>query len=281
MPHPLVDPEPVKAYLRQLQAQLCQTVCAIDPQVICAKDDWTHASGGGGCSQSLKAGAVFEKGGINFSDVQGSELPPSASLERPHLVGKAFRALGLSLVLHPLNPYVPTTHINLRFFIAASESEEPAWWFGGGFDLTPYYGFKEDAVHWHRMAQQACEPFGPTLYPDYKAACDRYFYLPHRKEARGIGGLFFDNVKQPDFEQCFSFIRSVGEHFIKAYIPIVERRKDLPYGDRERAFQCYRRGRYVEFNLLYDRGTRFGLQSKGRTESILMSLPPQVNWEYN
>ena len=275
------ETESVKAWLLDFQARLIQDLCAIDAKIVCRKDDWKRMEGGGGYSQSLSEGAVFEKGGINFSDVHGKALPEAATLERPQLAGKRFRAMGISLVLHPLNPYVPTTHMNLRFFTAGDEADEPVWWFGGGFDLTPYYGFEEDAVHWHRIAQQACEPFGKKLYKTYKAACDDYFYLPHRDEARGIGGLFFDDLNEPDFDHCFAFTRSVGEHFSQAYLPIVLRRKDHPYSDRERAFQNYRRGRYVEFNLLYDRGTRFGLQSGGRTESILMSLPPRVAWQYD
>ena len=278
------SPEPVQAYLQDLQARIYQAFRAMDSQAICSREDWTREEGGWGCSQTLHEGTVFEQGGINFSDVHGKELPASATVKRPQLAGNHFRATGLSLVIHPRNPYVPTVHMNLRFFSTRGNGEtdeEPVWWFGGGFDLTPYYGFQEDAVHWHRLAQQACQPFGSSRYPMYKSACDRYFYLPHRKEARGIGGLFFDDVNQPHFKHCFAFVRSVGDHFLRAYSPIIERRKDLPYGDRERAFQSYRRGRYVEFNLLYDRGTRFGLQSGGRTESILMSLPPQATWQYD
>jgi coproporphyrinogen III oxidase len=224
---------------------------------------------------------VFEKAGVNFSEVSGNRLPPSATAQRPELAGRGFQALGVSLVIHPRNPYVPTSHANVRFFVAELDGHAPVWWFGGGFDLTPYYGFREDAVQWHRTAWEACAPFGPGVYPRFKRWCDEYFYLKHRNEPRGIGGLFFDDLNEWGFDDCFAFTRSVGDHFPLAYLPIVRRRKDTAFGDREIAFQHYRRGRYVEFNLVYDRGTLFGLQSGGRTESILMSLPPRVSWRYD
>jgi len=229
----------------------------------------------------MEDGTVFEKAGINFSHVFGAELPPSATAARPELTGRSFQAMGVSLVIHPHNPYVPTTHANVRFFVAEKAGADPVWWFGGGFDLTPYYGFREDAVHWHRLAQEACTPFGKDIYPRYKKWCDDYFYIKHRNEPRGIGGLFFDDLNAGGFEYCCSLMISIGNHFLPAYLPIVERRKDIAYGEREKDFQRYRRGRYVEFNLVYDRGTLFGLQSGGRTEAILMSLPPQVNWRYD
>ena len=223
---------------------------------------------------------MIEKGGVNFSHVKGSSLPPSASSKRPELAGKAFEAMGVSLVIHPNNPMVPTSHMNVRFFIAGADTEKPVWWFGGGFDLTPYYGFQEDAIHWHQTAKKACEPFGPDVYADYKRWCDEYFYLKHRDEQRGIGGLFFDDLNEPSFEHSFALMQSVGDHFVPAYIPIIEKRQQLPFNEGHRDWQLYRRGRYVEFNLVFDRGTLFGLQSGGRTESILMSLPPLVKWEY-
>ncbi|MEE9551670.1 MAG: oxygen-dependent coproporphyrinogen oxidase, partial [Gammaproteobacteria bacterium] len=245
------------------------------------QDDWQRDEGGGGRSRVMQNGKIFEQAGINFSHVFGDSLPPSATTHRPELAGRCFQALGDSLVIHPLNPYVPTTHMNVRFFMAEKEGEDPIWWFGGGFDLTPYYGFEEDARHWHKTARDACMEFGDDVYSRYKHWCDKYFYNKHRQEPRGIGGLFFDDLNEWGFEKCFSFIQSIGDQFLKAYLPIVERRKDTPYGERERNFQLYRRGRYVEFNLVYDRGTLFGLQSGGRTESILMSLPPLVKWQYN
>ncbi|WP_145519577.1 oxygen-dependent coproporphyrinogen oxidase, partial [Yersinia bercovieri] len=225
--------------------------------------------------------AVFEQAGVNFSHVSGATLPASATAHRPELAGRSFQALGVSLVIHPLSPYLPTSHANVRFFIAEKPGEDPVWWFGGGFDLTPFYGFEEDAVHWHQTAYQLCQPFGEQVYPRYKKWCDDYFYIKHRNEARGIGGLFFDDLNSPDFDSCFRFTQAVGDGFLAAYLPIVERRKALRWGERERQFQLYRRGRYVEFNLVWDRGTLFGLQTGGRTESILMSLPPLVRWEYN
>jgi coproporphyrinogen III oxidase len=237
--------------------------------------------GGGGRSRVLRQGAVFEQAGVNFSHVTGGRLPPSATAARPELAGRSFEALGVSLVIHPENPYVPTSHANLRFFVAAKAAEAPVWWFGGGYDLTPCYPDREDILHWHRAARAACEPFGPDVYARYKAWCDRYFYLQHRGETRGVGGLFFDDLNEGGFERCFDFMRAVGDSYLGAYLPIVRRRKDRAWGERERAFQLYRRGRYVEFNLLYDRGTLFGLQSGGRTESILMSLPPLAAWRYD
>ena len=225
-------------------------------------------------------GGVFEQAGVGFSHVFGPGLPPSATAQRPELAGRSFEAVGVSLVFHPHNPYVPTTHMNVRFFLAEREGHDPVWWFGGGFDLTPYYGFEEDAVHFHRTARAACEPFGPEAYPRYKQWCDEYFYLRHRGEPRGIGGLFFDDLQEGGFDNAFAFLRSVGDHFLAAYLPIAQRRRETAYGERERDFQLYRRGRYVEFNLVWDRGTLFGLQSGGRTESILMSLPPVVRWRY-
>lgn len=245
-------------------------------------DNWRHEQGGGGGrTRILTAGAVFEKAGVNFSHVAGDQLPSAATEKRPELKGRAFQAMGVSVVVHPINPYVPTAHMNVRFFIATQKNAAPIWWFGGGYDLTPYYGFAEDCRHWHETAQAACDPFGTDIYASYKKWCDDYFYLPHRQEPRGIGGLFFDDLNAWQFKRCFDFIKSVGDSFVHAYLPIVKRRKDITYGDRERNFQLYRRGRYVEFNLLYDRGTLFGLQSGGRTESILMSLPPLVAWRYN
>ncbi len=276
-----IDIEAVRNYLITLQDQICQQVELCDQKQKFLIDDWQRDSGGGGRTRVLTDGAVFEQAGVNFSEVFGDNLPGSATAHRPELAGRNFRAMGVSLVLHPHNPYVPTSHANVRFFIAEKPGAEPVWWFGGGFDLTPFYGNREDCKHWHQTAQQACQPFGDDLYAKYKAWCDDYFFLKHRNEPRGIGGLFFDDLNSPDFEHAFEFMQSVGDHYLPAYLPIVERRKDTEYGQRERDFQLYRRGRYVEFNLVYDRGTLFGLQSGGRTESILMSLPPVVNWKYN
>lgn len=273
--------EPVIDYLTGLQDRICQGIAGADGAAEFKEDSWTREEGGGGRSRVLTEGAVFEQAGINFSHVTGASLPPSATAHRPELAGRRFQATGVSLVIHPRNPYVPTSHANVRFFIAEKEGAEPIWWFGGGFDLTPYYGEDEDCVHWHRVAKAACEPFGPEVYPRYKQWCDEYFFLRHRNEPRGVGGLFFDDLNEWGFEKSFAFMRSVGDHYLDAYLPIVARRKDTPYGERERDFQLYRRGRYVEFNLVYDRGTLFGLQSGGRTESILMSLPPLVRWRYN
>jgi len=271
----------VRAYLLDLQDRLCAELAAEDGGKGFREDAWQRPEGGGGRTRVLEDGAVFEKAGVNFSEVSGGKLPPSATAQRPELAGRSFQALGVSLVIHPRNPYVPTSHANVRFFMAERDGHAPVWWFGGGFDLTPYYGFREDAVQWHRTAWEACAPFGPEVYPRYKRWCDEYFYLKHRGEPRGIGGLFFDDLNEGGFDDCFAFVRSVGDHYALAYLPIVRRRKDTPYGEREVAFQHYRRGRYVEFNLVYDRGTLFGLQSGGRTESILMSLPPRVSWRYD
>jgi coproporphyrinogen III oxidase len=277
----IIDAEAVLAYLADLQDRICTAVEQIDGAVRFQEDRWDRPEGGGGRTRVLTGGAVFEQAGVNFSEVSGAQLPPSATAQRPELSGRAFRAMGVSLVIHPHNPYVPTSHANVRFFVAERPDEAPVWWFGGGFDLTPFYPFEEDCVHWHRTAKTACEPFGADVYPRFKHWCDEYFYLRHREETRGIGGLFFDDLNEWGFERCFAFMRSVGDHYLSAYLPIVERRHDSEYGERERDFQLYRRGRYVEFNLVYDRGTLFGLQSGGRTESILMSLPPLVKWRYN
>jgi coproporphyrinogen III oxidase len=273
--------EPVKSYLMDLQDRICQAVEQEDGVAQFREDCWEHGSGGGGQTRVLYEGATFEQAGVNFSHVHGSSLPASATAHRPDLAGRGFQAVGVSLVIHPSNPYVPTSHANVRFFMAERDDAEPIWWFGGGFDLTPFYPFLDDVVHWHRTAREACQPFGDDVYPRYKRWCDEYFFVKHRGETRGVGGLFFDDLNQWEFARCFAFLRSVGDHFLDAYLPIVRRRKANPYGDRERRFQLYRRGRYVEFNLVYDRGTLFGLQSGGRTESILMSLPPVVNWRYD
>ncbi|HSN16943.1 MAG TPA: oxygen-dependent coproporphyrinogen oxidase [Gammaproteobacteria bacterium] len=277
-----MDIPAVEAYLRSLQDDITSTLERLDGKGRFRRDAWPRPEGGGGESRVLRHGALFEQAGVNFSDVQGKQLPPSATAHRPELAGRAWRALGVSLVLHPWNPYVPTAHMNVRCFSATKEGEAPVWWFGGGFDLTPYYGFEEDARHWHATAKDACDSsFGAEAYPRYKKWCDEYFFLKHRGEARGIGGLFFDDLNAEGFERSFAFTRSVGDHFLPAYAPIVEKRRNMIYGEREREFQLYRRGRYVEFNLVWDRGTHFGLQSGGRTESILMSLPPLVRWEYD
>ncbi len=273
--------EQVKTYLLQLQNHICTSLESLDGQSRFIEDTWQRSTGGGGITRVLTQGKVFAKAGVNFSHVSGEQLPPSASAIRPELAGRKFSALGVSLVIHPDNPYVPTSHANVRFFVAEKEGEAPIWWFGGGFDLTPYYGFTEDCQHWHQTAHDACHPFGEAIYPRFKKWCDDYFFIKHRNEARGIGGLFFDDYNEISFEHSFALMQSIGDHYIKAYAPIVSRRKSYPFGAREKAFQNYRRGRYVEFNLVYDRGTLFGLQSGGRTESILMSLPPEVTWEYN
>ena len=271
----------VRDYLTALQARITTTLEGVDGGARFARDAWQRPGGGGGESRVLKGGALLEQGGVGFSHVMGHGLPPSATQERPELAGAAFEAMGVSLVFHPHNPYVPTTHMNVRFFIAEKDGVPAAWWFGGGFDLTPYYPFDDDVRHWHRVARAACAPFGADVYPRYKDWCDRYFYLKHRGETRGVGGLFFDDLNAWGFERSFAFLRAVGDAFLEAYLPIVERRCALAFGAREREFQLYRRGRYVEFNLVYDRGTTFGLQSGGRTESILMSLPPLVRFEYD
>ncbi len=276
-----VSLQAVKDYLLDLQDRICDALGAEDGTATFREDSWEREQGGGGRSRVLENGAVIEKGGVNFSHVFGDQLPPSATAARPELAGRSFQAMGVSLVIHPKNPYAPTSHANVRFFVAEKDGEDPVWWFGGGFDLTPYYGFEEDVVHWHQTAKAACEPFGNEIYPEFKAWCDDYFYIKHRDEPRGVGGLFFDDLNRFDFDTSFALMRSVGDAFVPAYQPILARRKDHDYGERERQFQLYRRGRYVEFNLVYDRGTIFGLQSGGRTESILMSLPPLVRWDYD
>jgi len=270
----------VQHFLQQLQNKICQSLEQADGAAQFVEDAWIRPEGGGGKSRVLTGGKVFEQAGVNYSHVFGANMPASATAHRPELAGRSFNACGVSLVIHPNNPYLPTTHANVRFFIAEKEGEQPVWWFGGGFDLTPYYPFEEDVVHWHHTAKTAVDPFGSQYYPDYKKWCDEYFYLKHRNETRGVGGLFFDDLNAPGFEQSFALMQAVGEAFMPAYLPIVEKRKATPYGDKERQFQLYRRGRYVEFNLVYDRGTLFGLQSGGRTESILMSMPPLVRWQY-
>ena len=275
------DVEAVRQYLLALQDRICRALEQEDGRARFEEDAWQREQGGGGRTRVLAGGAVFEQAGVNFSHVFGSEMPASATAHRPELAGRRFQAMGVSLVIHPRNPYVPTSHANVRFFIAERDGAEPVWWFGGGFDLTPFYPFDEDVKHWHRVARDACRPFGDEVYPRFKAWCDEYFYLKHRGETRGVGGLFFDDLNEDGFDRSFDFMRSVGDHYLEAYRPIVSRRKHMPYGERERDFQLYRRGRYVEFNLVYDRGTLFGLQSGGRTESILMSLPPLVKWRYN
>jgi coproporphyrinogen III oxidase len=273
-------PESVKTWLQALQARIVAQLEAVDGQAF-RRDGWERPTGGGGLSCVIEEGGVFERGGVNFSHVTGPSLPPSATAARPELAGRAFEAMGVSLVLHPRNPHVPTVHMNVRYFVATAEGQAPVWWFGGGMDLTPYYGNADDAVHFHRTCQQALQPFGEHYHPQYKAWCDRYFFLKHRNEPRGVGGIFFDDLNEGGFDHCFALTQSVGEHFVNAYLPIVERRCQQPYGEHERDWQAYRRGRYVEFNLVFDRGTLFGLQSGGRTESILMSMPPIVKWRYD
>ncbi len=275
------DVDAVKKYLLSLQDSICNALEAEDGEAHFKEDNWTRAEGGGGRTRVIQNGGVIEKGGVNFSHVEGIELPPSASATRPELAGREFQAMGVSLVMHPENPFVPTSHANFRFFIAEKQGEMPVWWFGGGYDLTPYYGFEEDCRHWHSVAKQACDPFGKDQYRRYSKWCDDYFFIKHRNEPRGIGGLFFDDLNKPDFDQSFKFVQAVANSYIPAYLPIVSRRKNRVYQKRQRDFQCYRRGRYVEFNLVYDRGTLFGLQTGGRVESILMSLPPIVHWQYN
>ena len=279
----------VKNYLSGLQDRIVTELERLDGTSF-RRDTWQRRQGGGepqspgaggGDTRIIEEGALFERGGVAFSHVRGARLPPSASQARPELAGRGFEAMGVSLVLHPRNPYVPTAHMNVRFFVATGESEAPVFWFGGGMDLTPYYGFEEDCVHFHRTCKSALDPFGADFHPRFKRWCDDYFFLKHRNEPRGIGGIFFDDFHEPGFPRCFALVQSVGDHFLPAYVPIVDRRRNLTFGDRERDFQAYRRGRYVEFNLVYDRGTLFGLQSGGRTESILMSLPPVVKWRYD
>lgn len=276
-----IDILAVKTYLMDLQDRICDALAEQDGQAAFEEDQWQREGGGGGRTRVLRNGAVFEQGGVNFSHVFGDSLPPSATAARPELAGRSFQAMGVSLVLHPNNPYVPTSHANVRLFVAEKEGAEPVWWFGGGYDLTPYYGNEGDCCHWHQTAKKACDPFGDDVYSRFKHWCDEYFYLKHRDEPRGVGGLFFDDLNEWGFDTCFAFLKSVGDSYLDAYQPIIEKRKDTPYGDREREFQLYRRGRYVEFNLVHDRGTIFGLQSGGRTESILMSLPPLVRWQYS
>ncbi|MFA6311363.1 MAG: oxygen-dependent coproporphyrinogen oxidase [Sterolibacterium sp.] len=278
-----MDTGPVKEYLTGLQNRIVAALEDVDGQAF-RRDAWDRPQGGGGISRLIEEGKLFERGGVNFSHVIGDALPASATAHRPELAGRAWEALGVSLVLHPRNPYCPTSHMNVRCFVATKSGENPVWWFGGGMDLTPYYGFEEDARHFHSTCKQALAPFGPDLHGRYKQWCDRYFFLKHRNEPRGIGGIFYDDLNddgEGGFERCFALTRSVGDSFLAAYLPLLERRKDLAYGERERDFQAYRRGRYVEFNLVWDRGTLFGLQSGGRTESILMSLPPLVKWRYD
>jgi coproporphyrinogen III oxidase len=276
-----MDVQAVEAYLKSLQDSICDGLAAIDGGAEFTREVWDRPEGGGGISRVLVDGAVIEKGGVNFSHVLGDAMPASATQHRPELAGRSFRAMGVSLVIHPRNPYIPTSHANVRMFIAEKPGAEPVWWMGGGFDLTPYYGDAADAVSWHRTAREACQPFGDDVYPRFKHWCDEYFYLKHRDEPRGIGGLFYDDLNEWGFDKTFAFMRSVGDAYLKAYAPIVERHRDDPWGERERQWQLYRRGRYVEFNLVFDRGTLFGLQSGGRTEAILMSLPPLVRWEYD
>ncbi len=275
------DIDNVKNFLLDLQNRICASLESQEPNARFIEDDWQRPEGGGGKTRVLSNGQVIEQGGVNFSHVFGNQLPASATAARPELTNRQFQAMGVSLVIHPRNPYVPTSHANVRFFVAEKPGEEPIWWFGGGFDLTPFYPFYEDVQHWHRTARLACEPFGKEVYPRYKKWCDEYFYLKHRGETRGAGGLFFDDLNEWGFKRCFAFMQSIGNHYIDAYVPIIQKRKNTPYGEREREFQLYRRGRYVEFNLVYDRGTLFGLQSGGRTESILMSMPPVAIWRYN
>ena len=273
--------EQVEKYLLSLQNDICEEFGALDSKSNFDKDVWQRNDGRGrGITRVISDGSLFEKGGVNFSIISGEKMPKSATELRPELEGRKYTALGVSLVLHPNNPFVPTTHANVRFFIAEKQDKEPIWWFGGGFDLTPYYGFEEDAIHWHTVARNACKPFGKSVYEKYKKWCDDYFYLNHRDEQRGVGGLFFDDLNEEGFDTCFEFMKSVGSHFCEAYKPIVLKRQGMSFTEKQREFQLFRRGRYVEFNLIQDRGTLFGLQSGGRTESILMSLPPLVKWTY-
>ncbi|GLT20243.1 oxygen-dependent coproporphyrinogen-III oxidase [Vibrio zhanjiangensis] len=279
-----IDKQAVKQFLMDLQDSICQQLELVDGRAKFIEEAWSREPGdklgGGGRTRVMTNGAVFEQGGVNFSHVEGQEMPMSATAHRPELAGRRFEAMGVSLVMHPKNPYVPTSHANVRFFVAEKQGEDPIWWFGGGFDLTPFYPFEDDAQYWHDTAKKICAPFGEQVYQEHKAWCDKYFYLPHRDETRGVGGLFFDDLNHWEFDKCLAYIQAVGEGYTQAYLPIVERRKDTAFGERERQFQLYRRGRYVEFNLVYDRGTLFGLQSGGRTESILMSMPPLARWEY-
>lgn len=275
------DIQTVKAFLLQLQDKICAGLAAADGSGQFVEDSWDRAEGGGGRSRVMRNGSVIEQGGVNFSHVYGDAMPASATAHRPELAGRSFEAMGVSLVIHPHNPHVPTSHANVRFFIAEKEGAEPVWWFGGGFDLTPFYPHEEDCQHWHQVSHDLCAPFGEQVYPEYKKWCDDYFYLKHRDETRGVGGLFFDDLNHWPFERCFEFMQAVGNGYLDAYLPIIEKRKAMPFTEPERQFQLYRRGRYVEFNLVYDRGTLFGLQTGGRTESILMSMPPLARWEYD
>ena len=276
-----INLETVKAFLLQLQDNICQGLEAADGNAQFVEDAWERAEGGGGRTRVIRNGDVIEQGGVNYSHVFGASMPASATAHRPELAGRSFHACGVSLVIHPKNPNIPTSHANVRFFIAEKEGEEPIWWFGGGFDLTPFYPVLDDVKHWHQVAKDLCAPFGDAVYGDYKKWCDEYFYLKHRDETRGVGGLFFDDLNQWGFEKSFAFMQAVGNGFLDAYLPIIEKRKNTPYSEQERQFQLYRRGRYVEFNLVWDRGTLFGLQTGGRTESILMSMPPLARWEYD
>jgi len=276
-----INLEIVKSYLLQLQDNICNALSEEDGKETFFEDNWQREQGGGGRTRVLSNGAVFEQAGVNFSHVYGNQLPKSATAARPELEGRDFQAVGVSLVIHPHNPCIPTSHANVRFFIAEKDDADPVWWFGGGFDLTPYYPDKDDVIHWHQTAKAACDPFGDDVYNKYKKWCDEYFYLKHRNETRGVGGLFFDDLNEWGFDKSFEFMKSVGDSYIPAYRPIVAKHKNDSYGEQERDFQLYRRGRYVEYNLVYDRGTLFGLQTGGRTESILMSLPPLVKWRYN
>ena len=277
----MVDSSAVKEYLLDLQDRICQQLQELEPTAKFREDAWDREGGGGGRTRVIENGSVFEKGGVNFSHVYGTQLPPSATAARPELAGRSFEAMGVSLVIHPLNPLVPTSHANVRFFIAEQEGEEPVWWFGGGYDLTPYYGDTADCKQWHTTAKAACDPFGKDIYPRFKEWCDTYFHLKHRDEARGVGGLFFDDFSELGFDDSFALMRAIGDSYTEAYAPIVKKHAGRPYTEKQKSFQLYRRGRYVEFNLVFDRGTLFGLQSGGRTESILMSLPPQVSWQYD
>ncbi|MCK6265655.1 oxygen-dependent coproporphyrinogen oxidase [Vibrio sp. ZSDE26] len=280
-----IDKNKVKQFLLSLQDNICSELEQADGSARFEHDDWekgpTERLSGGGRTRVMRDGAIFEQGGVNFSHVLGEKMPASATAHRPELAGRKFEAMGVSLVMHPKNPFIPTSHANVRFFIAEKEGADPIWWFGGGFDLTPFYPFEEDCQYWHNVAKEICDPFGSEVYPEHKAWCDKYFFLPHRDETRGVGGLFFDDLNHWEFDKCFDYMKAVGKGFTAAYVPIVKRRKETLFGDRERQFQLYRRGRYVEFNLVYDRGTLFGLQSGGRTESILMSMPPLARWEYD
>ncbi len=275
------DIDPVKQYLLGLQDAICTGLETADGQATFKEESWQRPGGGGGRSRIIENGALLEKGGVGFSHVMGDQLPPSATASRPELASARWQAMGVSLVMHPENPFVPTSHMNVRLFVAEKEGMDPVWWFGGGYDLTPYYGFDEDCIHWHQTAKQACDPFGETVYRDYKQWCDEYFYLKHRDEPRGVGGIFYDDLNKWDFDTSFGFMQSIGNSYLPAYLPIIEKRRALPWTQANRDWQEYRRGRYVEFNLVFDRGTIFGLQSGGRTESILMSLPPHVQWKYN